>query len=53
MSVVDGAKEIFNDNSRTLAPAAVGSQVALMSIVSVCRSLIQSLPAPLSYDESA
>jgi hypothetical protein len=25
----------FNENSRTLAPEAVGSQVAIMSIVSV------------------
>jgi len=34
-SVVDGAGEIFNNNSRALAPAAVGSQVALMSVISV------------------
>ncbi|KAJ3570291.1 hypothetical protein NP233_g4499 [Leucocoprinus birnbaumii] len=34
-SVVDGAGQIFNDNSRTLAPAAVGSQVALMSVISI------------------
>lgn len=35
-NVGDAAGEIFNVNSRTLAPAAVGSQVALMSVVSVC-----------------
>ncbi|KAF8911516.1 hypothetical protein CPB84DRAFT_1812352 [Gymnopilus junonius] len=32
-SIIDGT--LANDNSRTLAPAAVGSQVALMSIVSI------------------
>jgi hypothetical protein len=36
MSVIEGAADqVFNDNSRTLAPAAVASQVALMSIISV------------------
>ena len=31
---IDGGT-FFNENSRTLAPEAVGSQVAIMSIVSV------------------
>ena len=43
-TVVDGAGEIFNNNSRTLAPAAVGSQVALMSIVSVRNTLFTYCP---------
>jgi len=50
-TVVDGAGEIFNNNSRALAPAAVGSQVALMSIVSV-RNIHQSLVAH-SYGDQA
>ena len=36
--VADEAGKLIDDNSRTLAPVAVGSQVALMSIVSVNRS---------------
>lgn len=47
-NVGDAADEIFNDNSRTLAPAAVGSQVALMTVISVC-FLHLSLHAPLAY----
>ena len=36
-SIEDAADKVFNANaeSRTLAPAAVGSQVALMSVISV------------------
>ncbi|KIM40329.1 hypothetical protein M413DRAFT_73699 [Hebeloma cylindrosporum] len=36
----------LNDNSRTLAPAAVGSQVALMSIVSVVTILLFNFLRP-------
>ncbi|KAK0460961.1 DUF221-domain-containing protein [Desarmillaria tabescens] len=35
MGGLDNAGDILNTNSRTLAPAAVGSQVVLMSIVSI------------------
>jgi hypothetical protein len=39
MSGIAGeAGKIFDDNSRTLAPNAVGAQVALMSVVSVSRT---------------
>lgn len=38
--ITDEAGKLISDNSRTLAPAAVGSQVALMTVVSVSR------PAP-------
>ncbi|KAH7927441.1 DUF221-domain-containing protein [Leucogyrophana mollusca] len=38
--------QIFSDNSRTLAPAAVGSQVALMSIVSVVTVLAFNVLRP-------
>jgi len=31
----DTAGDIFNDSSRTLAPAAVGAQVAIMGAISV------------------
>ena len=34
MAAIDG-QAFFNENSRTLAPEAVGSQVAIMSVVSV------------------
>ena len=34
MAAIDG-QTFFNQNSRTLAPEAVGSQVAIMSVVSV------------------
>jgi len=43
-TVVDGAGEILNNNSRALAPAAVGSQVALMSVVSVRNNIGHLLP---------
>ncbi|PPQ75181.1 hypothetical protein CVT26_008789 [Gymnopilus dilepis] len=36
----------FNDTSRTLAPAAVGSQVALMSIVSIVTILLFNVLRP-------
>ncbi|KXN87495.1 hypothetical protein AN958_08800 [Leucoagaricus sp. SymC.cos] len=45
-TVVDGANQILNDNSRTLAPAAVGSQVALMSIVSIVTILFFNILRP-------
>ncbi|KAF9451515.1 DUF221-domain-containing protein [Macrolepiota fuliginosa MF-IS2] len=45
-SVVNGADQIFNDNSRTLAPAAVGSQVALMSVISVVTIIIFNVLRP-------
>ena len=36
MSIVsDAGNKVFNENSRTLAPEAVGSQVLLMSTISV------------------
>ncbi|KAG6857190.1 hypothetical protein H0H87_008255 [Tephrocybe sp. NHM501043] len=34
-NVADEAGKLISDNSRTLAPVAVGSQVALMSVVSI------------------
>ncbi|TFK23149.1 DUF221-domain-containing protein [Coprinopsis marcescibilis] len=40
------AQNIFNDNSRTLAPAAVASQVALMSIISVVAILLFNFLRP-------
>ncbi|KAG5647091.1 hypothetical protein DXG03_001461 [Asterophora parasitica] len=33
--ITDEAGKVFSDNARTLAPAAVGSQVALMSSISI------------------
>ncbi|KAF8161319.1 hypothetical protein B0H34DRAFT_840484 [Crassisporium funariophilum] len=42
--IIDG--DIFNDQSRTLAPAAVGSQVALMSVVSVVTVLLFNFLRP-------
>ncbi|XP_006461255.1 hypothetical protein AGABI2DRAFT_48387, partial [Agaricus bisporus var. bisporus H97] len=45
-NVGDAADEIFNANSRTLAPAAVGSQVALMSVVSVVTVLLFNILRP-------
>ncbi|KDR75655.1 hypothetical protein GALMADRAFT_68322 [Galerina marginata CBS 339.88] len=43
-SIIDGT--LANDNSRTLAPAAVGSQVALMSVVSVITILLFNVLRP-------
>lgn len=43
-NITNDANQIFQDNSRTLAPASVGSQVALMSIVSVCDNAFIILP---------
>ncbi|KAG6861116.1 hypothetical protein C0995_003845 [Termitomyces sp. Mi166 len=44
--VADEAGKLIDDNSRTLAPVAVGSQVALMSIVSVVTILAFNLLRP-------
>ncbi|GLB37735.1 putative cytosolic domain of 10TM putative phosphate transporter [Lyophyllum shimeji] len=44
--ISDEAGQIFNDNSRTLAPAAVASQVALMSVVSIVTILAFNLLRP-------
>lgn len=47
MSVITGAADqVFNDNSRTLAPAAVGSQVALMSVISIVTVVVFNLLRP-------
>ncbi|CAA7260544.1 unnamed protein product [Cyclocybe aegerita] len=43
-SIIDGS--IFDESSRTLAPAAVGSQVALMSIISVVTVLLFNFLRP-------
>ena len=45
MAAIDG-QAFFNENSRTLAPEAVGSQVAIMSVVSVS-SIATRLPTCL------
>lgn len=44
--ITNEAGKLFGDNSRTLAPAAVGSQVALMSVVSVVTILAFNLLRP-------
>ncbi|EAU91270.2 hypothetical protein CC1G_06905 [Coprinopsis cinerea okayama7 len=44
--IEDAADSIFNDSSRTLAPEAVASQVALMSIVSIVTVLLFNLLRP-------
>lgn len=44
--ISDTADQLFNQNSRTLAPAAVGSQVALMSIISVIAILLFNFLRP-------
>ncbi|KAG6841425.1 hypothetical protein C0991_011319 [Blastosporella zonata] len=44
--VADEAGQLINDNSRTLAPVAVGSQVVLMSVVSVVTILAFNLLRP-------
>ncbi|KAG5727100.1 hypothetical protein E4T56_gene20354 [Termitomyces sp. T112] len=44
--VADEAGKLIDDNSRTLAPVAVGSQVALMSIISVVTILAFNLLRP-------
>ncbi|KAG6920196.1 hypothetical protein DXG01_004965 [Tephrocybe rancida] len=44
--VADEAGKLISDNSRTLAPVAVGSQVALMSVVSVVTILAFNLLRP-------
>ncbi|TFK44898.1 hypothetical protein BDQ12DRAFT_673776 [Crucibulum laeve] len=47
MSGIAGdADKLFSDNSRTLAPEAVGSQVALMSIVSVVTIVLFNVLRP-------
>ncbi|KAG6867794.1 hypothetical protein C0993_010989 [Termitomyces sp. T159_Od127] len=46
MSVADQAGKLIDDNSRTLAPVAVGSQVALMSVISVVTILAFNLLRP-------
>ncbi|KAF9031214.1 DUF221-domain-containing protein [Hymenopellis radicata] len=46
MSGLDEAGNLINANSRTLAPGAVGSQVVLMSIVSVATILAFNLLRP-------
>lgn len=45
-TIGDTAGQIFNDNSRTLAPAAVGSQVALMSVISIVTILLFNVLRP-------
>jgi len=42
----DEAKDLINSDSRTLAPGAVGSQVALMSVISVVTVLAFNLLRP-------
>ena len=37
-SVVNSTDEIFNNNLWALVPTTVGSQVALMSVISVCNT---------------
>ncbi len=44
MSGLDEAGNLINANSRTLAPGAVGSQVVLMSVVSVGISFCLAVP---------
>jgi hypothetical protein len=49
MSTLDQAGEILDQNflnSRTLAPAAVGSQVALMTIVSIATIIFFNVLRP-------
>ncbi|TFK74590.1 DUF221-domain-containing protein [Pluteus cervinus] len=44
--VAGEAGKVFSDTARTLAPAAVGSQVALMSVVSIVTVLVFNLLRP-------
>ncbi|RDB25480.1 hypothetical protein Hypma_007600 [Hypsizygus marmoreus] len=44
--ITDEAGKLLSDNSRTLAPAAVGSQVALMSVVSLVTILAFNVLRP-------
>ncbi|RXW14887.1 hypothetical protein EST38_g10967 [Candolleomyces aberdarensis] len=44
--IEDAADNIFNDRSRTLAPTAVASQVALMSVVSIVIILFFNILRP-------
>ncbi|KAJ2917772.1 hypothetical protein MD484_g2683, partial [Candolleomyces efflorescens] len=47
MSGIEGAADqVFSDSSRTLAPAAVGSQVALMSVISIVTILLFNFLRP-------
>lgn len=46
MSIIDTGNQVFNENSRTLAPEAVGSQVALMSTISIVTVLLFNFLRP-------
>ncbi|KAL1668993.1 hypothetical protein GGF50DRAFT_45331 [Schizophyllum commune] len=46
MGAIDDAGDLINDDSRTLAPEAVASQVALMSVISVVTVLAFNILRP-------